>query len=111
MNKDNAKLFDAFTGIDRASLYTDLDLLRVLNGNIYFTLEVSCYIGNNKLAEAIITSLNEKGHFSSDSCFSENTKEKNGIRHYGVWSVNLSKSTAEYHLAFSDEYRSANFRV
>ena len=37
ISKENIEMFDVFKGIDNTSLFVDLDLLRVLNGNIYFS--------------------------------------------------------------------------
>ena len=76
IDKDNARMFDVFNGIDSTSLWTSLDLLRVLNGNIYFSLATGCF--------------------------------GNGVKHYGIWSINLEENTVKFHYEFSGEYLKAN---
>lgn len=104
INKENAKLFDSFTVIDRTSLYTDLDLLQVLNNEVYFSLAISCYRTDNKLIETMLKDLHEHGIFSSDSCSFNAGKQKEIIKHYGIWSVNPKNNTATYHFEFSADY-------
>lgn len=104
INKENAKLFNSFTGIERASLYTYLDLLRVLNDEIYFSLSINCHSTDNKLIETMLKDLSEHGIFSSDSYNFNIGKPKETIKHYGIWSVNPKKNTATYHFEFSDDY-------
>lgn len=81
ISKDNIEMFDAFKGIDNASLFVDLDLLRVLNGNIYFSLAIN-YFGNGVPEDA--------------------------KKHYGIWSVDLEENIVKFHYEFPDEYIKAN---
>lgn len=74
------ELFGQFKGIDRSALCIGLDLIRVLNGNIYFSLAIN-YFGQGEPGD-----------------------EK---KHYGIWSVNLEKNTTEFHYEFSGDYRKA----
>ncbi len=108
INKEDAKMFDMFKEIDASSLYVDLDLIKVLNGDIYFTLAISCYSSDPNLGEAIAKSLYENGYFSSEEYYSKNPVRENTKKHYGVWSMNIEKNTAKYHYEFSGEYRKAN---
>ena len=80
ISKENIEMFDAFKGIDSTSLFVDLDLLRVLNGNIYFSLAIN-YFGDG---------------------IPENAKQ-----HYGIWSINLKENTVKFHYEFPSEYRKA----
>ena len=81
ISKENIEMFDVFKGIDNTSLFVDLDLLRVLNGNIYFSLAIN-YFGNDVPEDA--------------------------KQHYGIWSINLEENTVKFHYEFPDEYRKAN---
>jgi len=81
ISKENIEMFDVFKGIDNTSLFVDLELLRVLNGNIYFSLAIN-YFGNDVPEDA--------------------------KQHYGIWSINFEENTVKFHYEFSSEYRKAN---
>lgn len=81
IGKENIEMFDAFKGIDNTSLFVDLDLLRVLNGSVYFSLAIN-YFGNDVPEDA--------------------------KKHYGIWSIKLEENIVRFHYNFPDEYRKAN---
>lgn len=57
IGKEKVEMFDDFEGIDNSSLCIDLNLLRVLNGNIYFSLAIN-YYGNDAKQHYGIWSIN-----------------------------------------------------
>ncbi len=81
IGKENTNIFDEFNGIDSTSLFINLDLIRVLNGSVYFSLAIN-YFGNGVPEDA--------------------------KKHYGIWSINIEENTVEFHYDFSSEYRKAN---
>lgn len=82
-SKENAERFPLFHASDNASLYVDVDLLRIINGKIYFSL--------------VINDL-------------KSTMPENQKRHYGIWSIHSQDNSIEFHYEFSSDCLKAGER-
>ncbi len=80
-SKENAGIFDVFNGIDKLSLWVDLDLLRVINKKIYFSLAID-YFGGGATDKS--------------------------LKHYGIWSIDYNEKKAKFCYEFPDDYRKAS---
>jgi len=76
--KEDAQLFDKFKGMDGFPLFINLDLIKVVDRTVYFSLAIDY--------------------------FGEKTQEKDE-KHYGIWSVDLKTGRAVYHYEFPGDYR------